>query len=412
MKCYNCGRTLSEDDFCTACGADVKMYKQILFLADAFYNEGLAKARVRDLSGAAASLRDSLKCNKRHVKARNLLGLVYFEMGETVAALSEWLISLDIRPKKNVASDFMKSVQSNPARLNLLDQSIKKYNQGLSYAHRGDLDLAKIQLKKVVSMNQNYIRAFELLTLLFLNDEEWDRAKHTAERALRVDSNNTKLLSYLQEANRQLSLKDAASGRKGRKQKEESFTYQSGNETIIQPLNGPDKAGRFSILYIILGLVLGIGIMWFLVVPSRIKEGRSDVNEQIKRVSEELTTRNAEMEDMTRKLEALEKEKQAREQELESFTGESGVIGNYDNLLKAAESYITDPEDALTAAGYLEAIGNPEDFNEEFGVLYGLLSEHVSAKAAETYFKSGTDKYNDGDYTGAIEDLTRVVDLD
>lgn len=84
MRCYNCGCQLSEKDFCTGCGADVGLYKRIMYTSNFFYNEGLDKASVRDLSGAVTSLRQSLKFNKNHVQARNLLGLVYYEMGEVV----------------------------------------------------------------------------------------------------------------------------------------------------------------------------------------------------------------------------------------------------------------------------------------------------------------------------------------
>ena len=38
-------------------------------------------------------MKRSLKFNKLNIQARNLLGLVYFETGEAVAALSEWVIS-------------------------------------------------------------------------------------------------------------------------------------------------------------------------------------------------------------------------------------------------------------------------------------------------------------------------------
>ena len=82
MKCYNCGCTLSEKDFCTACGADVSVYKKISRTSNRLYNDGLEKAGVRDLSGAVNSLRQSLKFDKNNIEARNLLGLVYFEMGE------------------------------------------------------------------------------------------------------------------------------------------------------------------------------------------------------------------------------------------------------------------------------------------------------------------------------------------
>ncbi len=69
MFCYNCGCALSEKDFCTGCGADVALYKRIMYTANRFYNDGLEKAHVRDLSGAVLSLRLCLKLNKNHIDA-------------------------------------------------------------------------------------------------------------------------------------------------------------------------------------------------------------------------------------------------------------------------------------------------------------------------------------------------------
>lgn len=102
MECYKCGCRLSEYDFCTGCGADVAFYKRIMHMSNHFYNDGLEKAAVRDLSGAIVSLRHCLKYNKNHIEARNLLGLVYYEMGEVVAALKEWVTSQNIDRKSVV----------------------------------------------------------------------------------------------------------------------------------------------------------------------------------------------------------------------------------------------------------------------------------------------------------------------
>ena len=165
MICYNCGCTLSEHNFCTSCGADVFIYKKVLKISNNFYNEGLEKAGVRDLTGAIQSLRQCLKFDKNNVEARNLLGLVYFETGEVVAALSEWVISKNLRPKKNIADDYINMVQSNPTRLDTINKTIKKYNQALLYCHQESKDLAIIQLKKVLSLNPKYIRAHQLLAL-------------------------------------------------------------------------------------------------------------------------------------------------------------------------------------------------------------------------------------------------------
>ncbi len=57
MYCYHCGALLSEYDYCTNCGADVGTYKKIIALSNRLYNDGLEKARVRDLTGAGGSLR-------------------------------------------------------------------------------------------------------------------------------------------------------------------------------------------------------------------------------------------------------------------------------------------------------------------------------------------------------------------
>ena len=55
MRCYNCGCRLSEQDFCTNCGADVTLYKRIMRVSNMYYNEGLEKAGVSDLTGAVTS---------------------------------------------------------------------------------------------------------------------------------------------------------------------------------------------------------------------------------------------------------------------------------------------------------------------------------------------------------------------
>ncbi|MGI6112284.1 MAG: hypothetical protein ACOYBK_08510, partial [Bilifractor sp.] len=80
-------------------------------LSDRYYNEALNRARIRDLTGAAEKLRVSLQLNKKNVQARNLYGLVLYERGETVAALREWILSQNIQPAMNSASQYIRSVE-------------------------------------------------------------------------------------------------------------------------------------------------------------------------------------------------------------------------------------------------------------------------------------------------------------
>ena len=85
-------------------------YNKIIRLSNTLYNDGLKKAKVRDLSGAAYSLRKSLQFYKANIQARNLLGLVYYEMGEVVDALSEWVISRSLKPENNPAEQYLKTM--------------------------------------------------------------------------------------------------------------------------------------------------------------------------------------------------------------------------------------------------------------------------------------------------------------
>ena len=113
MNCMNCGAPLTESAYCQNCGCDVIVQKQAIILSGLYYNQGLEKAGIRDLSGAIDQLKRSLKFNKLNIPARNLLGLIYFETGEVVAALSEWVISKNIQPENNIASRYIELLQEN-----------------------------------------------------------------------------------------------------------------------------------------------------------------------------------------------------------------------------------------------------------------------------------------------------------
>ena len=160
MRCPRCNAEVSfKKDRCDNCGQELRNYRRVLSASNICYNRGLEQAKVRDLSGAIASLHKSLKFNKLNTSARNLLGLIYFEEGEIVSALSEWVISKHFQEEHNEADYYIGLIQSNPNRLETYSQMVKKYNSALFAAQNGDEDMAIIQLKKVVSTNPKFIRA-------------------------------------------------------------------------------------------------------------------------------------------------------------------------------------------------------------------------------------------------------------
>ncbi len=271
MNCPKCGyETGRNRRYCDRCGADMAVTLRLYRLSNRYYNEGLAKARVRDLSGAVLMLKKSLENNKYNIEARNLLGLVYFELGEPVAALSEWIISKHFVPENNLAEYFIEKVQSNPAKLDAVNQTVTKYNQALAYAKQGNDDLAILQLRKVISSSPNYVRALQLLALLYMKSEEYEKAKRCLLRAQRTDVANTTTLSYLAEVELLLN----PEGQPVQKERNiEGVSYQPAASAISFH---EDKPNYIAFITFFAGILIGIAVLYWLVVPTV----RSDIRDE------------------------------------------------------------------------------------------------------------------------------------
>lgn len=418
MICYQCGCSLSEHDFCTNCGADVALYKKIIYISNRFYNEGLERANVRDLTGAITSLRQSLKFNKNNVEARNLLGLVYFETGEVVAALSEWVISKNLRPKKNIADDYIDMIQTNQNRLDTINQTIKKYNQALTYCNQDSLDLAVIQLKKVLSLNPRFIRAHQLLALLYINNEEWDKARRELTKCSEIDTNNTVTQRYLKEVDEMLLPEDGVKPSSRKKQRSEDVVkYQSGNETIIQPVNIREGKGVTSLLNLGIGIIIGLAIAVFLILPARIQASRADIDEQLRKVSEMSDAKTATIDELQLQVNELTQRGEDLQQDLEAYLGTDGKLRSVESLLKAADAYLTNPEEVTVVADHLEEIvqeGAEEtvDNSESFESLYNTLLALVGPSVSKAYYDDGYEAFRQENYDDAIPNLEKAFKYD
>lgn len=415
MFCYNCGCRLSEKDFCTGCGADVSLYKRIMYVSNMYYNEGLEKAGVRDLTGAVTSLRQSLKFNKNNIEARNLLGLVYFELGEVVAALSEWVISKNLSPDKNIADDYIEKLQSNSGRLDSVNQTIKKYNQALVYCLQDSKDLAVIQLKKVLSLNPRFVRAHQLLALLYMDKEDWERAERELKKCMEVDRNNIQTLRYIKEVE-QMLVPDETVKQTPKRRKDESVRYQSDNEMIIQPLNvkEPRRSGVATLLNIGIGIVIGLAVTCYLVVPSVQSNAKNEAQKDIVNISNESDAKTVRIQELEGKISGLNAEIANLNKEIEGFAGQDGTLQTIDNLLQTAADYLR-TDDMQAAAASLEQIAQNvvmEEMSTGFQSLYRDVMASIGPDLSAAYYTEGSDLFKTEDYTSAIELLGKAVYYD
>ena len=358
------------------------------------------------MSGAIHCLRECLKLNKNHIEARNLLGLVYFERGEVVAALSEWVISKNIKSEKNIADDYINMIQNNPGRLETFNQTIKKYNQALAYCQQDSLDLAVIQLKKVLSMNPRLLQAHQLLALLYINSQEWERAKKELEKCLKIDTNNTTTLRYMKEVQAMMPSEEERG-----KKKKEAIVYQSGNDTVIQPIGKKDNAGVRTLLNIMLGVVIGVGVAWFLLLPAKVQNEQIKAQAEKNAISEQLDAKAVEVAEMTKQIESLMQEKSNLNVSLNEAQGVNAAVIASNDLMEASVMYLNKTGDEMQIAAIMEEITDEyleKDATEEFIALYQVLLGEIGAKVAQTYYTTGYEALRTEEYETAIENLTKA----
>ena len=301
MNCMNCGAFLTDMDldYCPNCGYNVLIQKKVDYLSKIFYNRGLEKASIRDLSGAIACLKQSLMYDKRNIRARNLLGLVYFETGEVVSALSEWVISKNLQPTRNLASEYINKLQANPNKLAAINETIKKYNHALMLCREGHEDMAAIQLRKILTQNSKLIKGYHLLALIQMKNGEWNKARRILKKAARIDKTNTTTLRFLREVDEQtgvttrLEKKKKGLFRSGTK--ENLDTDILGSERVAQPTVYREHS-KVSVFFILMaGIAAGAVAFWLLAVPA-IRQGiYQEANQQIVQYSESLASQGAEL---------------------------------------------------------------------------------------------------------------------
>ena len=188
MNCPRCNAKVAfMKDRCDNCGQDLKTYRKVISLSNIYYNKGLEQAKVRDLSGAIRSLKQSLEFNKLNTNARNLLGLIYFEEGEIVSALSEWVISKNFQEKNNDADQYMNAIQSTPNKLDSYNQTIKKYATGYILEESDHL----MPERKAYSNKGSYGK----ILIIAGNEIMSGAAYFAAEAALRMGAGLVKVLS-------------------------------------------------------------------------------------------------------------------------------------------------------------------------------------------------------------------------
>lgn len=335
VLCPHCGAQVRKNGYCSECYLPLSMLKKAQNTSNYYYNIGYDRASARDLSGAIESLLQALRYNKRNVPARNLLGLIYYEMGEAVQAMSEWVMSINYQQENNLATKYLKELKKDPARLESVDQLARKFNMAIQYAHSEDYDLSFLQLKSALSDNPHFVKGYLLLALLYIGTDNYEKARVTLRRVLKIDKANSLAVHYLREMGdteeniiemRKQNvdndglldddyLEEIVVTEDGRAPKKiekknlfQEIKAKKDTSVVRTGQFGQVSLAKYSGLYMLLGLVFGVLLFSFFILPGQKKKLRVENEQLIKTYSEELAGKNSTINSLSAEVDSLTKQ--------------------------------------------------------------------------------------------------------
>ncbi|MBE5978525.1 MAG: hypothetical protein E7249_05230 [Paenibacillaceae bacterium] len=319
--------------------------RRIRVIANSYYNMGLEKARLRDLTGSADCLKKCLHFNKYMTDARNLLGLIYYEVGEVGDALVQWVISKNLQPGDNRADYYLEVIQKKKGTMDLERRAVRRFNQALAYVKSESEDLAILQLNKAVEDKPNYVKAQLLFALLYIVREDYQKAGKAVNKVLQIDHNHPKALYYksiMKETGTRVKPEREREPEK-RKLKNVVSHRQMQDDDVIIPPSYKENTRDQAVLNILAGLLLGAAVVFFMVMPANTKSINDNHNKEMLKYSEQLSQANQKADLLTQQLNSLESEKKTAEDSLASLTNNSdSVLAQYQSVIGILQAYKKD----------------------------------------------------------------------
>ncbi|MEY8356129.1 hypothetical protein AALB39_22625 [Lachnospiraceae bacterium 54-53] len=379
-------------------------------IANSYYNMGLERARLRDLSGAAECLKKSLHFNKYMTDARNLLGLIYYEVGEVGDALVQWVISMNLQPEENRADYYLGEIQRKKGTMDAERRTVRRFNQALIYAQNGSEDLAILQLNKVVESKPNYVKAQLLFALLCIAREDYQKAGKAVYKVLQIDRNHPKALWY-----KSLVKFPGGNGKSEKEPEKKKLKNvlshrQMIDDDVIIPPSYRENTRDQAVGNILAGLLLGAAVIFFLVMPANTRAINKNHNQEMQKYSEELSQANQKADSLTKQLESIEAEKSAAEASLASLTSDSdSVLAQYQAVIGILQAY---KKDDFPSAVRIYAGLNPELItSEDVQAVIGEIRKDMVEKGCPILESLGDKAKDAGDTPTALAYYLKCLDL-
>jgi len=386
VTCPNCEKVFESGGICPKCKIDVALFSKTLRISDSLYNAGLAKVQSDDMTGAIDSLNKSLTLTKKNVAARNLLGLVYFEIGRIGDAYKEWYLSMSLESEGNSAADYLKQMGNNSRQLEKLNDAILMYNKALDYIRQKSDDMAIIQLKKAIDINPSFIDALNLLTLCYMMQNENEKALTIIEKTLTIDVNNTVALYYYKQMFPGKARPELGRPQKGRK----------APAAPIIKTSAPAEAGMGRSFHIpgILGFIVGglaaYAFLFMLIMPGRLAVMEDEIEAVHNQRIEEAAEYQSRIDEANTKITTMEENEESLQERIVTLDAQI-TLNEHINRIVDAERHLDREEfqEAFDLAGNISTYGLPSDLIERVQA----IMDTASPRLLQIYHNSGVYLY-------------------
>jgi TolA-binding protein len=240
---------------------------------------------------------------------------------------------------------------------------------------------------------------------------ESEKAKKYLIRAGKIDVSNTTTLRYMHEMESpSVFPKDPDANPEA----EQSIT------NTIMPISSykEDKPNIMAFVNLVIGVIIGIAVTAFLIIPTVKKNMTADENSDYVNYGStqtQLEEKEAKITSLQEEIDALGKENEQLQVQLDSIEIPEDKTELFEALFNTAELYITElakPEsdrDFITIADALAGIDETKLESEAAVTLLNNLKEATYPTVAEIHYDNGHDLYSGKKYEEALAELKKAM---
>lgn len=401
MKCPSCEMTTENSTYCSNCNIDIVLYNKVHMMAVRLYNKGLEEAQGRCLSGAIDTLSMCIRLQKYHIDARNLLGLIYWEIGEVGQAMKQWVISLSYQKTDNLAGEYLEVIQNQPGELQKYSSTISLFNKSLNHIDTGSEDIGIISLRKVIAQNPNYIEAKALLSLYYITTDQSEKAEELLKEIFKIDKDHPKATRYwvCLKLDEETESEEEQATTKPKPVRNLQPAAPKGANMMIQP-----KSTRSTILSFFFGAICMLAVYGALISPAK----TASLKKEIKAAEEKETTLQ----------QGFEIAKQEQQQVIKDLESKNDALEMANQALQdeqAVQTQILAFQDAQALSRSSQWIESADklytvdknSLQQEAQAQYENLKASVYPKAADQLYRQGYNAYQKKTYPEARDLLER-----